>query len=70
MLADIGVLPGSSRYYHEADSFTESCLYFTPHAGDYRCNREYEVARDHLDVCQLILVEEGQLYVEIGRAHV
>ena len=64
MLADIGVLPGSSRYYHEADSFTESCLYFTPHAGDYRCNREYEVARDHLDVCQLILVEEGQLYVE------
>lgn len=64
MLADIGVLPGSSRYYHEADSFTESYLYFTPHAGDYRCNREYEVARDHLDVCQLILVEEGQLYVE------
>ena len=64
MLADIGVLPGSSRYYHEADSFTQSCLYFTPHAGDYRCNREYEVARDHLDVCQLILVEEGQLYVE------
>ena len=64
MLADIGVLPGSSRYYHEADSFTESCLYFTPHAGDYRCNREYEVARDHLDVCQLILVDEGQLYVE------
>lgn len=64
MLADIGVLPGSSRYYHEADSFTESCLYFTPHAGDYRCNHEYEVARDHLDVCQLILVEEGQLYVE------
>lgn len=66
MLADIGVLPGSSRYYHEADSFTQSCLYFTPHAGDYRCNLVFAVARDHLDVCQLILVDDGQLSVEYG----
>lgn len=64
MLADTGILPGSSRYYHEADSFAESCLYFASRAGIYHCNSEYEVKRDYLDVCQLIRVDEGQLYIE------
>ncbi|HIV68918.1 MAG TPA: AraC family transcriptional regulator [Candidatus Butyricicoccus stercorigallinarum] len=68
MLGDIGVFPDSSRYYHEADTFTESYLYFAPHAGEYHCGRDYEVARDHLDVCQLMLIDEGELCVEYDGA--
>lgn len=63
-MLDTGVLSDSVRYYHEADPFTEKNLYYIPHAGQYHCNSEYEVRRTHLDVCQAIVVDSGELTVE------
>ncbi len=63
MLNDVGVARDSVRYYHDADPFTAQYLYFVPHAGIYHCNSQYVVQRDHLDVCQLILVEDGALSI-------
>lgn len=63
-MLDTGVLSDSVRYYHEADPFTEKNLYYIPHAGQYHCNNEYEVRRTHLDVCQAIVVDSGELTVE------
>lgn len=63
-MLDTGVLSDSVRYYHEADPFTEKNLYYIPHAGQYHCNSEYEVRRTHLDVCQAIVVDSGELTIE------
>lgn len=64
MLVDIGVLPDSIRFYHEADPFTAENLYSIPHAGIYHCTAQYEFERTYLDVCQAMLVDEGELMVE------
>lgn len=64
MRSDVGVLPDSIRFYHDADAFTAAHLYHIPHAGIYRCDRRYEVQRDRLDVCQVMLVDAGELAVE------
>ena len=64
MLVDIGVLPDSMRFYHEADPFTAVNLYSIPHAGIYHCTAQYEFSRTYLDVCQVIVVDEGELTVE------
>ena len=63
-MLDTGVLSDSVRYYHEADPFTEKNLYYIPHAGQYHCNSDYEVRRTHLDVCQAIVVDSGELTIE------
>lgn len=63
-MLDAGVLSDSVRYYHEADPFTEKNLYYIPHAGQYHCNSDYEVRRIHLDVCQAIVVDSGELTIE------
>ena len=63
-MLDTGVLSDSVRYYHEAEPFTEKNLYYIPHAGQYHCNSEYEVRRTHLDVCQAIVVDSGELTIE------
>lgn len=71
-MLDTGVLSDSVRYYHEADPFTEKNLYYIPHAGQYHCNSEYEVRRTHLDVCQAIVVDSGELTIEyraLRRSH-
>lgn len=62
-MLDIGVLEDSVRYYHEVDDFTKDYLYYIPHAGSYHCNHEYEVSRTYLDICQIILVDSGELEV-------
>lgn len=64
MLVDIGVLPDSVRFYHEADAFTAANLYSIPHAGIYHCATQYEFERTYLDVCQAMVVDEGELMVE------
>lgn len=64
MLNDIGILEDSIRYYHESDDFTADYLYHIPHAGIYHCDKQYEVTRNHLDVCQIIFVDDGELCVE------
>lgn len=64
MLNDVGVLPDSVRYYHDANAFTTAYLYHIPHAGAYHCDERYLVQRDYLDVCQIIFVDEGELIVE------
>ena len=64
MLVDVGVLPDSIRYYNEADAFTAENLYTIPHAGIYHCAAQYEFERTYLDVCQAMLVDEGELMIE------
>lgn len=64
MLHEIGVLQDSIRYYYDTDLSTLSYLYSIPHAGIYHCNREYRIQREYLDVCQMILVDEGSLHVQ------
>lgn len=64
MLIDIGVLPDSRRFYHEADAFTLASLFSIPHAGIYHCAAQYVFERSYLDVCQALLVDEGGLMVE------
>lgn len=63
-MKDLGVLSDSIRYYHEGDHFASSHLYTVPHAGAYHCEQQYEVKRHFLDVCQLIMVDGGELAVE------
>ena len=67
LLNDVGVLSDSIRFYHSADDFTAANLYHIPHAGIYHCGRQYEVERAYLDVCQIILVDRGELGVEYRR---
>lgn len=64
MIPDVGVLPGSERFYYEPDDFTEKNLFYVPHAGIYKCSGEYEVNRRHLDACQIIIVDSGSLTIE------
>lgn len=64
MISDIGVLSDSRRFYCEPDDFTQKHLFYAPHAGEYHCSRDYEVSRVYLDVCQIILVDAGELIVE------
>lgn len=61
---DIGVLPNSIRFFHEADSFEENWLYSIPHAGIYCCNDQYVVERACLEACQAIMVDAGALTIE------
>lgn len=64
MLKDVGILNDSIRYYHDADIFTEENLFYIPHAGTYHCNAEYIVRRDFLEVCQIIIIDKGELTIE------
>jgi len=63
-MKEIGVLSDSERYYHEGDHFSSKYLFNIPHAGIYHCDQQYEVRRKYLDVCQLIMVDDGELAVE------
>lgn len=63
MLNDMGILADSVRYYHDADAFTAANLYYVPHAGSYHCDESYGMQRDYLDICQMLVVDEGELSV-------
>ena len=63
MLNDMGILADSVRYYHDADAFTAANLYYVPHAGSYHCVESYGMQRDYLDICQMLVVDEGELSV-------
>lgn len=63
MLNDMGILSDSVRYYHDADAFTTAYLYHVPHAGIYHCDESYGMQRDYLDICQMLVVDEGELSV-------
>lgn len=64
MILDIGVLPSSERFYYNADTFTEKNLFYVPHAGVYECDNKYEVKRNYLNTCHIIVVDKGNLGVE------
>ena len=61
MLNDMGILADSVRYYHDADAFTATNLYHVPHAGSYHCDETYGMQRNYLDICQMLIVDEGEL---------
>ena len=63
MLNDMGILADSVRYYHDADAFTATNLYHVPHAGSYHCDETYGMQRNYLDICQMLIVDEGELSV-------
>ena len=63
MLNDMGILADSVRYYHDADAFTATNLYHVPHAGSYHCDETYGMQRNYLDICQMLVVDEGELSV-------
>ena len=63
MLNDMGILADSVRYYHDADPFTATNLYHVPHAGSYHCDETYGMQRNYLDICQMLVVDEGELSV-------
>lgn len=63
MLNDMGILSDSVRYYHDADAFTATNLYHVPHAGSYHCDETYGMQRNYLDICQMLIVDEGELSV-------
>lgn len=68
MLNDLGILPDSKRYYHDADEFTAESLFYISRAGDYHCTSEYKFERQAsgAKACQAMLVEEGRLQFSYG----
>ena len=68
MLNDLGILPDSRRYHHDADEFTTESLFYISRAGDYQCTSEYKFERpaSEIEACQVMYVEEGGLDFSYG----
>ncbi len=68
MLNDLGILPDSKRYYHDADEFTAESLFYISRAGNYHCTSEYKFERQAsgVEACQAMYVEEGRLQFSYG----
>ena len=72
VLNDLGILPDSKRYYHDADEFMAQSLFYVSRAGQYHCTSEYRFERrsSGVETCQAMYVEEGQLLLSYGEEEV
>ncbi|MDR0887023.1 MAG: AraC family transcriptional regulator [Clostridiales Family XIII bacterium] len=64
MINEPGIVKDSVSYYHEAISGEYDYLYRVPFSGIYHCNKDYYFARQYHDVCQIMLIEKGKMYID------
>ena len=57
-------LPGSHIYFHTPTAVAKNNLLYPICMGDFFCDNNYLIARDHFDSFLLIYVEEGSGFIE------